>query len=114
MKKLYTVYVEYKIEYHKKAFLKEDKVTETDTLRGEEKVIFASDYVEASKLYNKWFRDDEYYKMQIKKYYKDVEITEVIVKVKNYKQSLTIEQLSNQMYAENFRDWWFDGNKNKE
>lgn len=52
--------------------------------------------------------------MQIKKYYKDVEITEVIVKVKNYKQSLTIEQLSNQMYAENFRDWWFDGNKNKE
>ena len=58
--------------------------------------------------------------MQIKKYWysydysKDAEIVETTVTVKDYKRCSTIEQLSNQMYAENFRDWWFDGNKNKE
>lgn len=120
MKKLYTVYTEYKIEYHEKAFKKKNRTLETDTIRRNEQVVFASDYAEASKLYNKWFRDDEYYKIHIKEYWrsygysKDVEIVETVVTVKDYKKDLTIKQLSCQMYAENFRDWWFDGNKNKE
>ena len=120
MKKLYTVYTEYKVEYHKSALRKENRTLETDTIRRNEQVIFASDYAEASKLYNEWFRDDEYYKTHIKEYWrsygysKDVEIVGTAVTVRDYRKDLAIEQLSHWMYAENFRDWWFGGMASKE
>lgn len=41
-------------------------------------------------------------------------IKEESIKIRKREVNVSADKLCKNMYAENFRDWWFDGNKNKE